>query len=262
MQKKEKVEERKLIFISNDDGINAMGIKVLTEIAEPYGDVVIVAPETGQSGKSHSISTINPLRIRKIKNIKGMEKYSVYGTPVDCVKLAMNEIFKRPPDIMLSGINHGSNAAINVIYSGTMAAAIEASLLGIPSIGFSIDDHKSNTDFTIVKKYAHKIIENVLKNGLPNQVCLNINFPKTTEEEFKGYRICRQTSGVWREAFVKREDPFGHDYYWYAGKLHNLEPDNNSTDIWAIENNYAAIVPVKADLTSYDFLNELKTWNL
>ena len=256
------MEDRKLIFISNDDGINARGIKVLTEIAKPYGDVIVVAPETGQSGKSHSISTTNPLRIRKVKNREGIEKYSVYGTPVDCVKLAITEIFERTPDIMLSGINHGSNAAINVIYSGTMAAAIEASLLGINSIGFSIDDHKSNTDFTVIEKHAHTIIENVLKNGLPKQVCLNINFPKTTEAEFKGYKICRQTVGVWRESFIKRIDPFGNDYYWYAGNFQNFEPDNDSTDIWAIENNYAAIVPVKADLTSYDFFNELKTWKL
>ncbi len=253
---------RKLILVSNDDGIDAKGLKSLIEIVKPFGDLLIVAPNKGQSGMSHSISSNEPLRVCKVEESENIAAYSVSGTPVDCVKLAINSLLDRLPDLMVSGINHGSNAAINIIYSGTMGAAIEASLHGIPSIGFSVDDHSFNADFSIVKTHAVPVIEKVLENGLPEQVSLNINYPVVSEKDFKGYMICRQTSGVWKEGFDKRTDPFGRDYYWYTGKFYNFEPDDVATDEWALKNNYAAIVPVKPDFTEYNLINELKKWNI
>lgn len=256
------MENRKLILVSNDDGINSKGIKYLVEMVKPFGDILIVAPETGQSGMSHSISSVLPLRVREVEKRDNIVAYSVAGTPVDCVKLALNSLIDRMPDLMVSGINHGSNSAINVIYSGTMGAAIEASLHGIPSIGFSVDDHDDNADFSIVSKYGPKLIEEVLSKGLPKQVSLNVNFPVVSDEDFKGYMVCRQTAGVWKEGFDKRQDPRGGEYYWYSGKFYNFEPDDDSTDEWAIKNNYAAIVPIKADLTQYDLITEIKSWGI
>ena len=180
------MKEKKLILVSNDDGINARGLKYLIEMTKPFGDLLVVAPSTGQSGMSHSISSTVPLRIKEISKTPGITMYSVSGTPVDCVKLAINDLLERTPDLMVSGINHGSNAAINVIYSGTMGAAIEASLHGIPAIGFSVDDHSLNADFSVVLKYGPKLIDMVLKNGLPERVSLNVNFPVVDEKNFKG----------------------------------------------------------------------------
>lgn len=256
------MKERRLILVSNDDGINARGLKNLINIASEFGDVFVVAPEKAQSGMSHSISLMTPLRARILQNDENIKIYAVPGTPVDCVKLAINQLLHKKPDIMLSGINHGSNSAISVIYSGTMGAAIEASLYGIPAIGFSVLDHSSNADFNLVKKYAPSLIAEVLKNGLPKQVCLNVNFPVVSENEFKGFKICKQTSGVWKEDFEKRVDPYGLDYYWLTGSFHNFEPDNTESDEWALENNYAAIVPIKVDFTDYKTIDFLKNFNI
>lgn len=252
------MKDRKIILISNDDGIDARGLKSLIEMVKPFADLYVVAPEHGQSGMSHSISLLEPLRTKKIISCKDLEVYSVKGTPVDCVKLAINQLLPRKPDLMVSGINHGSNSAVSIIYSGTMGAAIEASLYGIPSIGFSVLDHRKTADFKIAVKYGRKVVEDVLKNGLPDQVALNVNFPVISEDDFKGFRICKQTKGVWKEEFDKRTDPYGGDYYWLTGDFHNLEPENEDSDEWALLHNYASIVPVKIDFTEYKTIHELK----
>ncbi|MDD4150702.1 MAG: 5'/3'-nucleotidase SurE [Bacteroidales bacterium] len=256
------VEKRKLILVSNDDGIDAKGLQSLIEIAKKFGDVFVVAPEEGQSGMSHSISLTKPLRVRYLQKTQELTICAVPGTPVDCVKLAMNQLLPAKPDIMLSGINHGSNSAVSVVYSGTMGAAIESSLYGIPSVGFSVLDHSPEADFTIPEKFASKIIKNVLGEGLPYQVSLNVNFPKINAADFKGYKICKQTPGVWKEEFEKRIDPYGREYYWLTGNFQNSEPNNSETDEWALLNNYAAIVPVKIDFTEYNSINLLKKWDL
>ncbi len=256
------MQKDRLILVSNDDGIDARGLKALIKIASEFGRVVVVAPERGQSGMSHSISLLTPLRVRRVVENDNLRIYAVPGTPVDCVKLAINQLLNKKPDLMLSGINHGSNSAVSIIYSGTMGAAIEASLYGIPAIGFSVLDHSPNADFSLVQKYAPALISEVITKGLPSQICLNVNFPVISENEFKGYKICKQTTGVWKEDFEKRIDPYGLDYYWLTGSFHNFEPENQEADEWALANNYASIVPVKIDFTDYKSLDFLKTFKL
>lgn len=256
------MEKRKLILVSNDDGVNARGLASLIEMVKPYGDVLVVAPETGQSGMSHSISSSSPLRIQTVEEKPGLTIYAVSGTPVDCVKLAVNHLLPRVPDLMVSGINHGSNAAINVVYSGTMGAAIEASFHEIPAIGFSVDDHSKDADFSLVLEYGPRLIEQILLNGLPKQVSLNVNFPVVEKKDFKGYKICRQTAGVWKEGFDRRTDPFGREYFWYTGKFYNFEPHDDCTDEWAMRNNYAAVVPIRADFTEHNLIDSMKKWDI
>lgn len=245
--------------MSNDDGIDAPGLQALIDMVRPYGEVFVVAPEHGQSGMSHSISLLKPLRVKKIKKEKDLTVLAVPGTPVDCVKLALNRLLPWKPDIMVSGINHGSNSAISVIYSGTMGAAIESSLYGIPSVGFSLNDHSRNADFTLTVKHSEKIFSHVLENGLPDQVSLNVNFPVIDEKDFKGIKVCKQTKGIWKEEFEKRKDPYGMDYYWLTGTFLNFHPEDTETDEYAINNGYAAIVPIKVDFTDYDCFENLKS---
>jgi len=256
------VDKRKLILVSNDDGIDAKGLESLIRIARMFGDVYVVAPEKGQSGMSHSISLTSPLRARSVAKNGTLTKFAVPGTPVDCVKLAINQLLPRRPDLMLSGINHGSNSAVSVIYSGTMGAAIEASLYGIPAVGFSVMDHSPNADFTLVEEFGPKLVKEVLENGLPEQVSLNVNFPVIKKEDFKGYKVCKQTTGVWKEDFEKRTDPYGGNYYWLTGSFLNAEPENEDSDEWALANNFASIVPIKIDFTEYKTINTIKNWNL
>ncbi len=251
-----------MILVSNDDGIDAKGLKNLIDMVTPLGDVFIVAPERGQSGMSHSISLLKPLRVRYLKKSEELTICAIPGTPVDCVKLGINRLLPRRPDIVVSGINHGSNSAISVIYSGTMGAAIEASLYGIPSIGFSVLDHKPDANFSLAVKHGARLITKVIEEGLPYQVSLNVNFPVIDYKDFKGFRICKQTTGVWKEDFEKRVDPYGGDYYWLTGSFHDDEPDNQETDEWALRNNYASIVPIKIDFTEYNTINKLKNWNI
>ncbi len=253
---------KRLILISNDDGISARGIDTLVKIAQPFGKVVVVAPATPQSAKSHSVTLSTPIRFEKTFESENLEKYIVYGTPVDCVKTALTKILKRKPDIMLSGINHGSNSAISVIYSGTMGAAIEASLYEIPAVGLSIISHDPNVDFSLVEKTAPALIEKVLENGLPNQVSLNVNYPLCSYSNFKGYKICSQTKSYWQEEFEEVIDENGNPGYLQRGCLLNLEPENQNCDEVALKNNFAAIVPIKVDFTEYQMIEELKKWNL
>jgi len=250
-----KKEKQPLILVTNDDGYFAPGLKSLIDMVKPYGEVLVVAPEQSSSGMSHAITIKVPLRINKIKNKDNITIYKINGTPVDCVKIGIEQIADRKPDIIVSGINHGSNSSINIIYSGTMGAAIEGYLNGIPSIGFSLCSYDNNANFSLVKKYGEKIFSNILKSK--NNICLNINFPDTDEENFKGVKVCRQANGVWKEKYEKRIDPLNGSYFWLTGKYINLEPKAEDTDEWALNNNYASIVPIKYEFTNFDKINSI-----
>ncbi len=249
-----------LILVTNDDGITAPGIRTLIHVMNTIGDVVVVAPDSPQSGMGHAITLDTTLHCNKIKIDDGPQiEYACSGTPADCVKLAVNEILDRKPDLCVSGINHGSNASINVIYSGTMSAAVEAGVEGIPAIGFSLLDYNWDADFKPLKTYLHKIASNVLKNGLPDGVVLNVNFPKATK--FKGIKVSRQARANWKEEFDKRTNPQGKEYYWLTGKFVNLDKGQD-TDIYALDQNYVSVVPVQFDLTAHHFISTLNTWDL
>jgi len=254
-------KRRPVILVTNDDGFRAKGLEALIEMVKPFGKVVAVAPKEGNSGMSHAITIKSPLRLKKIEQNEDYELYSVDGTPVDCVKLAMNQLFKTPPDLVVSGINHGSNSSISIIYSGTMAATIEGCLYNIPSIGFSLLDYSSNPDFSASIEFGRKIVNSVIENGLVKGTCLNVNFPVLPVDEIKGINICRQNKGVWREEFEKRTDPRGHDYYWLTGYFLNEEPNATDTDEWALANGYISIVPISVDLTNHKEIESLKKWN-
>ena len=246
-----------LILVTNDDGITSPGIRMLIKQMNILGDVVVVAPNSPQSGKSHAISISEPLRCDPIDIDTGPQiEYSCSGTPADCIKLAIHEILDRRPDIIVSGVNHGSNASVNVIYSGTMAAAIEGAMQGIPSIGFSILDYDWNTDFSFAEKYVSEITSKVIHQGLPNGVCLNVNIPKAKNKDYNGVRVCHQTIGKWEEDFDKRKDPFDKDYYWMSGEFKNQD-DSKNCDIRTLENDFISIVPIQFDLTSHDSIDFL-----
>lgn len=252
---------RPLIFVTNDDGVQAAGIAALIRLATEFGDVIAVAPDESYSGMSHAITMHRPLFVSTVTCEPGLEVYSCTGTPVDCVKIGFDEILKeRIPDLVLSGINHGSNANISVIYSGTMGAATEAALYGIPSIGFSLTDHSPAADFTASVHYAREIIAQVL--AMPTEqlagLCLNVNVPDIPLADIKGIKVCRQTKGNWREDFVHRTDPHNRDYYWMSGKFYNFEHEAEDSDEWALTHGYVAVVPVKMDLTDYTRLDTLR----
>lgn len=248
------MKKKPLILITNDDGIHAGGLKVLIEIARDFGDVVVVAPEESHSGMSHAITMKQPIRVNKLDE----NFYACSGTPVDCVKLALNQLLERRPDMLLSGINHGSNASVSVLYSGTMAAAIEGGVNGIRSVGFSLLNYAPDADFGPAGKYVKKIIREVLKNGIPSEICLNVNIPDLPEPQIKGIKVCRQTRGFWQEEFDKRTDPFHRDYYWLTGYFKNNEPEATDTDEWALRDGYVSIVPIRVDFTCYDYIPALK----
>ncbi len=257
------MQEQPIILITNDDSIYANGIKALAEAALPYGRVIVVAPLNPQSGMGHAITINKPLRINKINFIDGVEAYTTDGTPVDCVKLAVDKILHRKPDICLSGINHGANHSINVIYSGTMSAAMEAAIEGIPSLGFSLLDYDPNADFSLAKKVVANLIEQYLKriNELDEHLLLNVNIPKIAEADYKGLKVCRQAYAKYDEDFVERQDPHGKNYYWLTGEFKNKD-EGNDTDVWALANNYASVVPVTIDFTDYKNLTTIRSWNL
>ncbi|GAA3578530.1 5'/3'-nucleotidase SurE [Snuella lapsa] len=254
--------KRPLILITNDDGINAPGIRMLITIMNTIGDVVVVAPDSPQSGMGHAITLDSTLYVRQVKlGNNSQPEYSCSGTPADCVKLAIREILDRKPDLCVSGINHGSNSSINVIYSGTMSAAIEAGIEGIPAIGFSLLDYKWHADFEACKPYVKKITEEVLKNGLPEGIILNVNIPNISGHNIKGIKVCRQAKANWVEEFDKRKNPQGKDYYWLTGKFVNLD-HGEDTDEWALENGYVSVVPTQFDLTAHYYIQNLNNWNL
>lgn len=251
--------QKPLILVTNDDGISAPGIVFLAALAKQFGDVAVIAPDKPQSGMGHAITINSTLRIQKTNYHNAILEYSCSGTPVDCVKMAVNKLLPRKADLVLSGINHGSNSSINVIYSGTMSAAIEGALEGAPSIGFSLCDYSIDADFTQAKHFLEKIISEALKNKMPNGVCLNVNIPKLKSDELKGIKVCRQARANWVEEFEERLDPYGRAYYWLTGKFVNFEPESNDTDEWALSNGYISVVPTQSDLTSHQNLEILKS---
>ncbi|MFN2396956.1 MAG: 5'/3'-nucleotidase SurE [Bacteroidales bacterium] len=248
-----------VILVTNDDGIMAPGIRNLISFMLEIGEVVVVAPDKGQSGMGHAVTITHPLRLEKISTDGDHQEFSCSGTPVDCVKLAVNKVLHKKPDILVSGINHGSNASINVIYSGTMSAAIEGAMEGIPSVGFSLLDYKLDADFVSAKKYIQQIVRNVLEHGLPKGNCLNVNIPAVKESEIKGVRICRQANANWVEEFDHRKDPRGKDYYWLTGKF-QLHEDVEETDEWALVKKYISVVPIQYDFTAHSLISKLKDW--
>ncbi len=250
------------ILVTNDDGINAKGLRALIEVASEYGNVTVVAPELGMSGMSHSITMNNPLYLRRIKESDGMNIYACHGTPVDCVKIAVDAIMKQQPTLILSGINHGANSNISVIYSGTMGAASEGCTYGIPSIGFSHIAHRNNIDFTAVRHYAHKIIKTVLEKNDNPFLCLNVNVPDLPLEEIKGVRVAHATKGYWRENFEKNMDPRGREYYWLTGQFFNIEPENQDSDEWLLKNGFVSVVPIQVDMTDYTQKKAMEKWQI
>ena len=253
--------KRPLILVTNDDGINAPGIRTLISVVKNIGDVIVVAPDSPQSGMGHAITINSTLHSSRItpKNSEIIE-YSCSGTPADCVKLAINELMPRKPDLCVSGINHGSNSSINVIYSGTMSAAIEAGIEGVPAIGFSLLDYSWNADFSQSKDFIRKITLNALNNGIPKGVVLNVNIPAVKKSDIKGVKICRQANAYWVEEFDKRKNPLGQEYYWLTGKFVNKD-QGEDTDEWALKNNYISIVPVEFDLTAHHAIQGLNEWD-
>jgi 5'-nucleotidase len=262
MAKSKKKKEEPIILVTNDDGITAPGILNLIEAVKDLGKVVVVAPDKPQSGMGHAITIGQPLRLHAINVIADVESYQCSGTPVDCVKLAVDKILHRKPDLCLSGINHGANHSINVIYSGTMSAAMEAAIESIPSAGFSLLDYSIDADFTAARKYARIIVEKMLANPLDKHLVLNVNIPAVTEDLIKGMKICRQAYAKYEEDFVERNDPNGRKYYWLTGEFVNFDKGKD-TDVWALKNNYVSVVPVQFDLTNYVLKSKLeKIWKL
>ncbi len=254
------MEKERVIFLTNDDSYRSKGFATAIEIARQFGKVIAVAPDSPQSGMSQAITIYNPLYLRKVREEEGVTVYSLNGTPVDCVKIAFDHLLRDEKiDLAISGINHGSNAAISVLYSGTMGAAIESSFYNIPSVGLSLTDHDLDADFEGAVKYGTQIIEAVLVDKeLPRTLCLNVNIPNIPCEEIKGIRVSRQTRGYWREEFYQRTDPHGRDYFWLTGAFANAEPQAEDTDEWALSNGYVSVVPIQVDLTAYDQLAQLK----
>ncbi len=253
--------ERPLILVTNDDGVTAPGIRALVEMAKEFGEVYVVAPDSPQSGMGHAVTLNSTLFCDEIEVDEEVKEYACSGTPVDCVKLAVSQILPRKPDLCISGINHGSNSSVNVIYSGTMSAAVEAGIEGIPAIGFSLCDFAYNADFKAGEKFIKRVIAEVLKNKLPKGVVLNVNIPKLKEHEIKGIKVCRQADAKWEEKFDKREDPRGRTYYWMSGEFKNLDKGDD-TDERALEEGYVSVVPVRYDLTAHHFLGDLRNWEL
>jgi 5'-nucleotidase len=241
----------KTIFVTNDDGVNARGLARMIEMLRPLGHLIVVAPETAQSGMSHAITMNNPLYLREVRHEDGLDVYACSGTPVDCVKIALDHLLvERHLDLICSGINHGSNAAINVLYSGTMGAAIEGSFYGAPSIGFSLDDHTEGADFDASAIYVGQIAGAILEARPALPLCLNVNIPVGRPEEIKGVKVCRQAAGSWREKFYCRQNPQGKDYFWLTGAFYNAEPEATDTDQWALTHGYVSVVPIQVDLTN------------
>lgn len=254
-----KGSEPPVILITNDDGVTAPGLAALVDAVKNLGKIIVIAPDKAQSGMGHAITIGSPLRMVKVHNFgHDIESYSCNGTPVDCVKLAVDKILHRKPDICISGINHGANHSINVIYSGTMSAALEASIESIPSVGFSLLDYSLEADFSGAKKYARLIVEQILNGkSMDKHLCLNVNFPAVSERDLKGLKICRQAYAKYEEDFIERVDPHGKKYYWLTGEFVNFDKGRD-TDVWALNHNYASVVPVQFDLTHYKLKEKLE----
>jgi 5'-nucleotidase len=253
--------DRPLILVTNDDGVTSKGIRSLVEVASEFGQVVVIAPDKPQSGMGHAITISHPLRLSPVYLFEGIEAFACSGTPVDCVKLGIYEILHRKPDLLLSGINHGENTSTNVLYSGTMSAAVEGAMENIPSAGFSVKDFHPEADFRATQEVARKLIPQMLNQKWPNHICLNVNVPKVAPEELKGIKWCKQAHAFWEDRFDKRLDQFGRPYYWLTGDF-ECKSETEDTDLYAMEHQFASIVPTQFDLTSYQALEILKDWKL
>lgn len=253
-------KEKPVILITNDDGVTAPGIMNLVEAVKDLGKVVVVAPDKPQSGMGHAITIGQPLRLHKVNTFGDIEAYSCTGTPVDCVKLAVDKVLHRKPDLCLSGINHGANHSINVIYSGTMSAAVEAAIESIPSAGFSLLDYSIEADFTGARKYVRLVVEKMLTTKLEKHTVFNVNIPALPVEVLKGFKLCRQAYAKYEEDFMERQDPHGKMYYWLTGEFVNFDKGKD-TDVWALAHGYVSIVPVQFDMTHYELKSKLeKLW--
>lgn len=251
------MNERPLILLTNDDGVYAKGLKELIEVMRLFGDLMVVAPNGPRSGMSHAITVDKPLRTTKLTEEEGLTVLSCNGTPADCVKLACNQLLDRLPDFIISGINHGANSSVSILYSGTMGGALEGCIHGVPSIGFSLCDYDQDADFSKAKMSVAKIFQVVAEHGLPDGVCLNVNIPKG---DVNGINFCRQARGKWEEEFEKRTDPHGREYFWLAGYFNNAEAEARDTDDFALSNGIVSVVPVSIDLTSYPAFQHMQNW--
>lgn len=248
--------ERPLILVSNDDGIEAPGLKILVDCVKDIGDVIVVAPALPQSGQSSAMTVNSPLRIKEHPEYNGAKMYSVSGTPVDCIKLSMNRIVPRRPSLVLSGINHGTNAGNNVLYSGTMGAAMEGAMVGIPSAGYSLLSHSMNADFSHTMKWITLITEDLLKNGMPYRTCLNVNFPL---DEVRGLKVVRAALSHWTEEYVEYKDPHGKPFYWLTDEIINEEPGDEGTDLYWLEKGYASVVPTRVEQSATEIFYDIKS---
>ena len=252
------MSSRPLILISNDDGYHAKGINCLIEWVRELGDIIVCAPERARSGFACAFSATTPLTMKLRRKSEGVEVWSCNGTPVDCVKMALAELCPRKPDLVIGGINHGDNASVNTHYSGTMGVTMEGCMKYIPSMAFSLCDHRDDADFEPMRPYVRQMVQRVLDEGLPLGVCLNINFPLASE--FKGVKVCRMAKGTWGNEVTKCRHPRGYDYWWMVGTYHNDEPDAEDTDNWALNHGYIAITPTQIDVTAYEMLAKMKDW--
>lgn len=250
-------QKRPLILISNDDGYHSKGLKSLIDMVSPLADILVCAPDSGRSGFSCAFSAAVPLRLKLRRSWEGVEVWSCSGTPVDCVKIALDQLCtERRPDMVIGGINHGDNASVNSHYSGTMGVTMEGCMKYIPSVAFSLCDHSDDADFEPLTDIVRTITRRVLAEGLPKGVCLNVNFP--LQKEFRGVRVCRMAHGTWGKEVVKCRHPRGCDYYWMTGEYTNDEPDADDTDNWALTHGYVAVTPTQIDVTDYDMLERMK----
>jgi 5'-nucleotidase len=248
----------RLILLTNDDGLYAAGLKTLNEVMEEFGKVVMISTMESQSGMSQALTVKTPLRVKLLEENEKHRIYACNGTPTDSIKLSVNQLLERYPDWVVSGINHGANASVSVLYSGTMAAAIEGCLYGISSVGFSLNNFSPTADFSACKTYIRYIMDKIAADPLPQGICLNVNIPAAEKKDIRGIRICRQSKGNWKEEFEKRKDPMGKTYYWLTGYFNNHEPEAEDTDEWALANNYVSVVPVSVDMTAHWYLDKLK----
>lgn len=253
--------KKPLILVTNDDGIFSKGILALLDVAKHFGEVIVIAPDKPQSGMGHAITINTLLRMYPSVIFEGIQAYTCSGTPVDCIKLGIYELLKKKPDLIVSGINHGENTSTNVLYSGTMSAAVEGAIEGIPSIGFSLADFDANADFDGAKLIVEQMLTAVLKHKMPEGTCLNVNIPNIPKSELKGVKVCRGARAFWEDRFDKRLDQYGNPYYWLTGKFGNMDKGED-TDLWAMENGFASVVPVHFDMTAYHAIGELNNWEI
>lgn len=250
-------QEDRLILLTNDDGLYAGGLKTLLEVMEEFGKVAVISSAESMSGMSQALTVKTPLRVKVVEDTGKHIMYVCNGTPADGVKLALGQLLDRRPDWVVSGINHGANSSASVLYSGTMAAAIEGCLNGITSVGFSLCNFSPSADFSACREYIRTVMNSLTDCRLPQGICLNVNIPKADAGQIRGIRVCRHAKGAWKEEFEKRKDPTGQTYYWLTGVYDNHEPDATDTDEWALANGYVSVAPVDVDMTAHPFMDTL-----